>query len=290
MSQPPHSRDGDSVLLLAVLYLVHSNLLISLSATGVAVSTMVLVGLAIDPVALFIVFAVTLFVYSFNRITDLAEDRQNVPSRTAFVSRYGRRLLAVGVVLYLVAIGAALALSLPGVPALAAPLAVAVLYSTVGLKRVLLVKNLMVGVSWGAIPIGVGVYYGELGSTEVLVLAGFFTTMLTIAAAVFDIKDIEGDREAGITTVPIVVGPAWTRRLAAGATAVVAACVATLLLTGVLPARYGVLLGFTAYVCGYSLVATRDRGPLFYGFVIDGEHLFLALALLGYQAAVAVLG
>jgi 4-hydroxybenzoate polyprenyltransferase len=274
-------RAGPRRLLTAVvLAFVHSNLLISLSATGVAVSTTVLAGLSLAPLPLAIVFAVTLFVYSFNRLADRSEDARNLPGRAAFVRRYGRGLLAVGAVLYLAAFAVALYRGVTAAPALALPAVVAVLYSVVGLKRVLLVKNLLVGLSWGLIPLGVGVYYDVLWTVDILFMFAFVTAVLTIAAAVFDIKDIEGDRAEGIQTVPVVLGVDRTRHLAAAASLAVGLVVAGLLVSGVLDAIYAVLLGFVAYVAGYSLLARRDRTPLFYGFVIDIEHVLLALVLL----------
>ena len=268
-----------------ILGLVHSNLFISLAATGVAVSTTVLAGFSLDTIPLFIVFAVTLFVYSFNRLADLAEDEQNVPGRATFVRRYGTPLLVAGGLLYLAAVAVAIWQSIPYAPAMGLPLAVAVLYSVLGLKRVLLVKNLLVGLSWGAIPLGVGVYYDRLWTLNVLFLFGFITVMLTIAAVVFDIKDIEGDRAEGIQTVPIVVGPRRTRQFAAAATAGVALVVAALILAGVLALRYVTLLAFCGYVFGYSFYATEERTPLFYGFVVDGEHVFLAALVLAWRFA-----
>ncbi|WP_436903034.1 UbiA family prenyltransferase [Halovenus halobia] len=263
----------------ALLLLVHSNLLISLSATAVAVSTIVLADLPIEPVPLFIVFAATLFVYSFNRLTDLAEDAQNVPNRAAFVERYGTVLLAIGGVLYLLAIAIALVTEIPAVPAMVAPLAVAVLYSVVGVKRILLVKNLLVGLSWGAIPLGVGVYYGHLFTLDILFTSAFITAALTIAAVVFDIKDIEGDRAEGIATVPLVVGVERTKQVAAVGSVALGLLVAAFVAVGPLHRQYLLLVPFTGYMAVYSLLARVERTPLFYGFVIDSEHLYLAAAL-----------
>jgi 4-hydroxybenzoate polyprenyltransferase len=259
--------------------LVHSNLLISTAATSVALSTILLVGLSIDPIPIFIVFAVTMFVYSLNRLSDLEEDEQNVPGRATFVKQYGRLLFVIGVALYLAAIGLAVYWRLPRAQFLAIPLVVAVLYSYLGGKQLLLVKNLLVGGSWGLIVVGVGVYYGQLRNTLLLFFAGYVTVMLTIAAVVFDIKDIEGDRAEGIRTVPNVYGPATTRRVSAAATAVVALGVLGAVLLGPLP-RYVLLLElFSLYVFVYCLFATRDRDPLFYGLVIDSEHILLAAVL-----------
>jgi len=269
-----------------ILFLVHSNLLISLSATSVALSTMLLADLAVDPAALFIVFAVTLFVYSFNRLTDIAEDEQNVPDRASFVRQYGVWLLAIGALLYLAATAVAIVRGIPGAPAMIVPLGVAVLYSVVGLKRILLVKNLLVGLSWGLIPLGVGVYYGVLRSVDILFLFGFITAALTIAAVVFDIKDIAGDRAEGIKSVPVVAGPARTRQFAVAASALLGSIVVLLLVVDVLHRQYVLLVPFICYMIGYSLVARRDRTPLFYGFVIDSEHIFLALSLLCWELLV----
>jgi 4-hydroxybenzoate polyprenyltransferase len=268
----------------AVLALVHSNVLISLSAASVVVTTVGLADLSFEILPVAIVFAVTMFVYSFNRLADRAEDEANVPTRTQFIDRYGRLLLGLGVALYLGVTVLALLRGVSGAPAMILPLLVAVLYSTVGLKRLFLVKNLLVGLSWGLIPLGVGVYYDALLTTDILFLFGFITVLLTTAAAVFDIKDIEGDSQEGIRTVPIIFGPAVTRRLAAGTTVLVGVVVSGAIYTGVLPTRYVVLFGFLAYVFSYCLFATEDRTTLFYGFVIDSEHILLACLVVLWDA------
>ncbi len=244
---------------------------------------MLFADLTVEALPLFIVFAVTLFVYSFNRLTDLAEDEQNVPDRAAFIKRYGRGLFALGTILYLLATAVAIARGVPGAPAMVVPLVVAVLYSVVGIKRILLVKNLLVGISWGLIVLGVGVYYNQLFAVDILFFFVFITAVLTIAAVVFDIKDIEGDRAEGIRTVPAVVGPKRTRQFSAVAILAVGAVVFLLLVANVLHSQYLILFPFLGYILGYTLVARRDRTPIFYGFVIDVEHTLLAAILVGWE-------
>ncbi|SEP82770.1 UbiA family prenyltransferase [Natrinema salaciae] len=257
-------------------YLVHSNLFISLATVSVAVTTALLVGLPLEPLPLFILFAATMFVYTVNRFTDLEEDEQNVPQRAAFTKRYGRLWLVSVIGLYLAAVGIAVSLGLPGAIYMLLPLVVVLLYSVGGVKQLFFVKNLVVGFAWGAIPLGVGYYYGQLRSPGILFLFAYITTMITIAAVIFDVKDIEGDRAAGIPTVPNLFGPRWTRVLSLLATVAVAATVVALVGAGIVPREYLVVLAMNAYVCAYIPFATPDRGPLFYGFVVDGEHVFLA--------------
>jgi 4-hydroxybenzoate polyprenyltransferase len=264
----------------ALVLLVHSNLLISLSAMAVAVSTIILADLPLDPVPLFIVFAAALFVYSFNRLTDLAEDEQNDPGRASVVKQYGKILFVTGGFLYALATGVAVVTGIPGAPAMIVPLAVAVLYSVLGAKRILLVKNLLVGLSWGMIPLGVGVYYEQLLTVDVLFMFGFITAALTVAAVVFDIKDTDGDRAEGIQTVPLVFGVGRTRRGAAVASGLLGLLITGSVSAGIVDRQYLLLVPFTAYMIGYSLAARGERTTLFYGFVIDSEHIYLAVALL----------
>nr|WP_087714933.1 UbiA family prenyltransferase [Natronolimnobius baerhuensis] len=251
---------------------------------SVVVTTVVLADLPLEPIPLFIVFGATLFVYTVNRFTDLEEDEENVPDRAAFTKRYGRLLLGIGICCYLGAIGAAVVLGVPGAIYLLLPLVAAVLYSVGGIKRLLLVKNLFVGVAWGLLPLGVGYYYNSLWTPEILFLAGYMTAMITIAAVIFDIKDIEGDRAEGIATVPNTVGVPWTRRLSqAGNVVVVATAVLVIVTTTALSSVFLVVLAMNAYVACYIPFATAERGPLFYGFVVDGEHVFLAALVIALE-------
>ncbi|RKD94805.1 UbiA family prenyltransferase [Halopiger aswanensis] len=270
----------------ALRFLVHSNLFISLATVGVATTTILLADLPVEPLPIFIVFAATLFIYTINRFLDLEEDEQNVPRRAAFVKRYGRFWLALGGGLYLAAIGVAVALELPGAGFMLLPVAVAVLYSLAGVKRVFLVKNLFVGFAWGIIPLGVGYYYGQFQSLAILFVAGYITAMITIAAVIFDVKDIEGDREEGIATVPNRYGPATTRRVCQAANVAVAAAVVAVVALTSLSSQFLVVLAMNAYVACYIPFSTEDRGPLFYGFVVDGEHVFLAALVIALEWAV----
>lgn len=274
----------------SVAFLVHSNVFISMASASVTVTTMCLADFPLSLGPPFIVFAVTMFVYSADRILDIDEDEQNVPRRAAFTRRYGQFFLGLGILLYVGALGVALALDIPGTVFLLMPLLVTILYSAAGLKRYFLVKNLLVGVSWGLIPLGVGVYFHALWHPEVWFLFGYVTSMLTVAAMIFDIKDIDGDRAEGIATVPTRYGPATTRRLAQALNVAIAGVVVGLVVAGLLPTAYLALLAFHLYVGCYIVAATPDRGTLFYGFIVDGEHLFLALVVVTLDVLVHVFG
>lgn len=267
---------------------VHANLVVSLAATSVAATTAVLVDAPLEPLPLFVVFAATLFVYSADRVADVDADAANLPARAAFARRHGRRLLAGSVALYAVAVALAAARGVPWVGFLALPVVAAGVYSGLRAKRVFLAKNLLVGGAWAAVPLGVGAHARRLGDPDVWLLAAWVGAVITVAAVVFDVKDVPGDRAAGIDTIPVRYGPTVARRAAAVANAGLALVVAALVATRVVPPRFLVLLALHAYVAAYVPFATPDRSALFYGLVVDGEHLALAALVLGLRGAGAL--
>lgn len=263
-----------------LLGLVHGNVWISIGAASLAVSSMKLAGLPLDPLPVLLVFGATMVVYGVNRFTDLSVDAHNVPSRAAFTRRYGAFLFIGGLTWYLATMGVAVATGVPWAEYLWLPPLVGGLYSTRTVQQWLVAKNVLVGLGWACVPIGVGIYYDAIWIPEILVVALVTAVVLTVAAMVFDVKDIPGDRAAGVRTVATECGPAWVHRIAVATCLVVAVAVLGALEVGFLPARFLALLVFPGYVAGYSRFATTDRSPLFYGFVVDGEHLFLALVVL----------
>lgn len=267
---------------------VHANLVVSLAATSVAATTAALVGVPLDPLALVVVFAATLFVYSVDRVVDADADATTLPGRAAFARRHGRRLLAGSAALYAAVAALAVVQGLPCVEFLALPVVAVAVYSVLRAKRVFLAKNVLVGAAWAAVPLGVGAHARRLGDPQVWVVAAWVGAVITVAAVVFDVKDVPGDRAAGIDTIPVRYGPAVARRVAAVANLCLALGVVALVATSVVPPRFLVVLALHGYVAAYVPFATLDRSALFYGLVVDGEHLALAVLVAGLDVAGAL--
>lgn len=267
---------------------VHGNLVVSLAATSVAATTAVLVDAPLDPLALFVVFAATLFVYSADRVADADVDAANLPGRAAFARRHGRTLVAASTLLYVTVVALAAARGVRYVEFLALPFVAVGVYSGLRAKRVFLAKNLLVGGAWAAVPLGVGAHTRRLDDPRVWLLAAWVGAVITVAAVVFDVKDVPGDRAAGIDTIPVRHGPAAARRVAAVANAALALAVGTVVAAGLLPSRFLVLLALHVHVAAYVPFATPDRTALFYGLVVDSEHVVLALVVLGLNSVGAL--
>lgn len=263
---------GVALLREAVIAAVHANLVVAMAAVGVAVTSARVFGETLAAEAALGVFAAAYMAYTLNRFLDREEDRENVPDRSDFIHRHGAWMLRIGVLGLLGALALGLALAPGMVPLILLPIGVAWVYSRYG-KHVLLVKNLIVGLAWGLIPLGVALYgRGPIDATSV-VAAGFVLVFLTVAAAIFDIKDRPGDRAAGVRTLPTTIGVRRTRALAIG---VLLLCLPGIVGATVLTERFLVLLGYPAYLLATTPFATAERGPLYYGIAIDGEHLAVA--------------
>lgn len=276
MASPGHQERQVQIQLLGRLsrVAVHSNLVIAGSAVGVAATTVILADLPSDPIPFLFVFVAAWVTYTANRFTDRREDQQNVPDRTQFMRRYGCVLVTVSGGAYLILLVIVAATIPRMLPVAILPIVGIAIYATWWAKRVFLVKNSLVGLVWAMIPIGFGLLYGEFASWRVLALAGVICWQITIAAALFDIKDIRGDRVVGSLTLPVLVGPAWTRRFALGGGLLLA--VPIVWAAAAIDPRFLVLGGYVVHIIAVVPFASVERGSLFYGLVIDGEHMMIA--------------
>lgn len=253
--------------------LVHANVVISLAGVGVAITTYALLGLPPAPIPVAFAFSAVFFAYTLNRLWDRAEDGANLPGRTAFIDRYGRYVL--GFALFIYGIGVAAVVAWEPWFALIAPIPPLAtwLYSNGPFKQAFLVKNAFVGLMWGAIPFGIGVVTGRPMSAITILTALLIAWLITMAAIVFDIKDVRGDRLAGVRTLPTAIGVARTRRLAWWG--VIGAIPLILLATATVTPRFLLLFGYVVYLGVAIPFASADRGSLYFGLVVDGEHVLV---------------
>ena len=264
--------------------LVHANLVIATAATGVAITTITVASLPFEGLPLAFVFVATWFAYTANRFTDRAEDRRNLPGRTRFIDRYGRLLLSAGALAYLLLLVVVARLEPWMLPIAVVPIVAIGIYATGAAGRYFFVKNGFVGATWAAIPLGLGIYYGRHSDPAVLVAALFMFVLLSTAAAIFDIKDRAGDRSTGTRTAPVLYGPRRTRQ---AAIAMLVLLIPSVGLAVLFVRTEFVLFGiYIAYLLIAIPFATADRGPLYYGLIIDSEHIVVgalaALLRIGY--------
>lgn len=199
-----------------VQFLMFSSLFVGIAGGGMVFVAAFIQNIECSPICIAIMILVGFSVYNLNRKTDEAEDAINRQDRFQFTKKYENHLY------YLAITGYGLAILLAGMNGITAllivliPLVSGILYSIpclppstgyTRLKEIPLGKNLVVGLAWGAtltfIPVTIS--HAPLTVASAISLL-FFSTYAFIASTLPDIRDKEGDEQAGIRTIPVVIG------------------------------------------------------------------------------------
>lgn len=101
-------------------------------------------------------------------------------------------------------------------------------------------KNLVIGLTWGG-TIALVIAPGVQNCLTIFVIFLFFFTKLFINSAIYDMKDTEGDKRAGVRTLPVVLGDYRTKQILAGMCASIHSIIALCMVTGVIRAELSIL-------------------------------------------------
>ncbi len=263
-----------------VQFLVHSNLFLALAAASVAFTTMVLARLPLQFEPVLISFSIVFFMYNVNRFTDIEEDEVNTPRRASFVRKYGEVFLVLSTLIYIASLGLAWGHSLTALLLTIGNIGLGLAYSVLRLKEIFFLKNFIVGLGWGILPLIAGSYSGAATSLPILFLAAFFTVSYFRSTMIFDIKDIEGDLKEGVKTIPNTLGFDTTVKLSYVIDSLLIATELALIAAGYLNPQFLILIPFHLYIFGYLKILDRDSGKPLYYLIVDGETIFLGLAAL----------
>lgn len=269
--------------------LVYSNMYnVFCMAALLYVSSIVLTG---EPHLRLLVIAMlmTWSMYTLNRTGDVNEDMVNRPDRAQLVHRHVRVLRLLAIACYGVALGLSF---VSGRWAFVIPLAILVLGFTYSfawmpirnrenrrrLKDVTLVKNLTISAAVASTAVLLPVLHtSDHLSSSVFALFVFVFLRVFVNTVVFDIRDMEGDRSAGVNTIPVVCGVRKTKTLLYILNLAVALVVVLSVMSAVLPRLAYFLLPSSLYAHVYIVLADHRRFTR--GFlsdiVVDGECFFI---------------
>ena len=260
--------------------------LLALGTVSAAAASAIVIHEAATPVLLVMAYLFSYGAYMMNRTAEIDQDLTSHPERTALMSRRKRYLPLISGGCFILGYVLAATVNLVFFAALLVPLALSVLYSVgskklVGvfgvskLKDKLLVKNLVVSLGWSLIPLLVGLYYLNFALplwflSGLIFLRGMSSTMF------FDIRDVDGDREQGIKTVPVAFGAEATYKAMTALNVVGLLYVAASVVTGELPQFALTLAALPLYSMGYTFFARRPGANLNFicDNVADAEDLF----------------
>jgi len=217
---------------------------------------------------------VSAFICQWNRLTDEKEDRVNCPEdlETAIRDRRWIRgycfvaaasaitLIVVTATDWLVSASLLLAFSLGffySTPLLPGK-------SPKRIKDIFLFKNLSSGIGWS---IGVVLYpalrSGYEPDSKLLLACLYMFLSATTYEIVWDMRDIRGDREAGVGTLPVVLGLPATKGIVLGLQALAVLLIAAGLISGslrmiwIFMALHSLMLVWTAFYLGGKLPSSR---------------------------------
>jgi 4-hydroxybenzoate polyprenyltransferase len=245
-----------------------------------------LMGMEPSISACFVVFLTTFSIYSLDSIVDMDKDITNMPERKKFLSKRKRLYLLCSVAAYLLA-GLILLLSKPfALPIIFLPFAANAFYATklpvlnFRLKDIPFVKNFVVAVAWGLtctlLPAAYMVYPPEV---KILRTVFYFMLVTTfIAAVLYDVRDVKGDREIGVRTIPVILGAGKT-------TGILLVLNSTLLpLLALVNGEIQLLMaGLILYGYVYIPYFRERRDPIILDLFVDGKCIFATLLFVAFH-------
>ncbi|WP_396610540.1 UbiA family prenyltransferase [Haloferax sp. S1W] len=196
---------------------VHSSVFLGVATIGEIYVASSLAGIPPNA-ALLVGFLITVGIYNFDKLADLDADEANYAGRTAFVAAHPRLYAGLSALAIVVALGLSiqrggiygLGLTLfPGVVAVFYSLPLLPIPSADRLKDIFLVNTTVVALAWAVLVAFVPLAVAAGQSTYVvgaLVAAVWFFIRSAISVEVHNVRDVEGDSENGVATLPTVVG------------------------------------------------------------------------------------
>jgi len=230
-------------------------------------------------------FFCTLSVYNTDKLTDLDLDLINTPERARFVKRHRKLVIASVVSTWAIAFFCGFLYNLYAVVIVAFGFCMGCLYSVgfleLRLKDVLIVKNATIS---GTFVVGTALMSLAVNSSDyvaIALVAYLVFLKLFINTVLFDVRDVEGDRRAGIVTIPTWLGKVKTKN-------VLLVLNSTFIPWATFAIFHGLVLKFVIILCssipyGYwyihhfcSDAAVRKSMDL----LLDGEWILLAVLLI----------
>lgn len=227
----------------------------------------------------------TFGVYNLDKLTDCDEDKVNTPERERFFS--GRRNLAKlsSVGAYSLAIILMIFSKPLAVPIILSPVMANAIYASrlhpgvPRLKDIPIMKNITVAFIWatgGALLPALSLSHEQ--NIPIAMVFYFMAVKMFINTVLYDVRDLKGDGENGVKTMPIILGEQKTL--------VVLLCTNSTLLPWLAFANVNiqplaVLMVFYGYL--YILYFRKRRNSLVLDFFVDGEWILAGILLMALK-------
>lgn len=204
-------------------FVMFSSIFVGLICVGMIYISCYIQQLQCSIPALVIAFLVVFSIYNLNNKTDTGEDSVNRHDRSIFIERYGRSLFIGAIVAIVIAVLFSALYNPLTLFITLLPFLLGILYSARWLpsrfpyrrlKEVPLVKNVIVCFSWSFLPSLLPVFMkGSAPDTRTAIVFLLFFSWCSMASTLPDIRDRLGDAQAGVRTIPVILGDQKTINL-----------------------------------------------------------------------------
>jgi 4-hydroxybenzoate polyprenyltransferase len=263
---------------------------LALSASSMALFFSILFFKVLSLTYFFLVFLLTYAVYGMDRMASLEEDRLSHPERTGFLQR-NRWAFTVSIVLAFLS-SLLLAAASGWVAALIAIAPIAVIFysgnlsrKVVGtrrpnLKQYFIVKDIVIASGWAFLLLVTSIYLGRpVGTGQWLFLIPLLMKLF-VMAAVYDFKDINSDRRAGVRTLPVVMGEDSSKLVLHVLNTVATVIIVLFIYFGLLP-LLGVIF-IPAFIYQFFMIhLVHKDAPAWVYFILCDLEQFFWLVFLG---------
>jgi len=248
--------------------LLYSSAYLALIAAAEVVLVSKLLSVPLSPAPV-VAGLLTFAVYGNDRLADIETDAKTAPARTAFVRQYQDSFYVLAAIAY----GLAVALSVFGGPLSFGlsllPGAIWILYAynwiprltehTQRLKDIFILNSVLVAVAWSLVIVFLPLLYVDSTlSPAVGVVFLFFVLATFVNTEIPNVRDMDGDREIGVRTLPVVVGIRWTKYILYGITVLTAVIlVAAVGETGLSVGEISVLVASLLFLIGVIFCLNR---------------------------------
>lgn len=271
--------------------LVFSSLLLSFECIAMAYVSCIIQQVPWTAMTATIPFLVAFSIYNLNRKTDEDEDAVNRQDRFAFTKRFEAPLYYGAILSLVIALVLSVSYGIPSLLATAAPFLLGILYSfrllpeQAGyrrLKEIPAVKNIVVGLAWATLLSFLPVFLlnGTPDSRTAITFILFFMWGF-MASLIPDVRDRVGDAQAGVRTIPVIVGEARTKTLLCLVLLGLGIPIVVYSIRFLPPFTTGLLIAANLYSLGCAhLLDRKEIRDILADAVSDGMYICFAIAII----------
>jgi 4-hydroxybenzoate polyprenyltransferase len=268
-----------------LLFLTVSSIFTGAAGFFVAYMAFILLGLVPRIQICLSVFLMVFSVYNLNKLTDLKEDAINMPERLGFLENRKKFILYCSLIAYAFSALPVFMDNPLELPIIFIPLAGNAVYSLQlipGIPRfkdIPIMKNVFVALSLTLVCVLLPATHLAAGTGTVLNVVFFFILIkLYINAVLYDIRDIEGDKENGVRTLPVLIGPIKTVGILLALN-----CVNLIWLLFANCSIRPIVAALILYGYVYIIYFRKRRNFIVMDFFVDGEWIIAGILLLALK-------